>query len=45
MQKYRRENPNFVKKQLRRAREKHKKNPEIRLAQWKTGIQGKTKRV
>ena len=34
-QKYRRENPNFVKKQLRKAREKHAKNPEIRLAQWK----------
>ena len=34
-QKYRKDNPNFVKEQLRRAREKHAKNPEIRLAQWK----------
>ena len=30
-----RKDPNFVKKQLRKAREKHAKNPEIRLAQWK----------
>ena len=35
MQKYRRENPNYVKEELSKAREKHAKNPEIRLTQWK----------
>jgi len=34
-QRKRRKDPNFVKEELRKAKEKHAKNPEIRLTQWK----------
>ena len=34
-QRKKREDPSFVKEELRKAREKHAKNPEIRLTQWK----------
>ena len=34
-QRKKRKDPNFVKEELRKAREKHAKNPKIRLAQWK----------